>query len=274
VDHGGAIDGMRALVAMIPEEKLGLVILTNLNGNVLPQALMFKIFDSYLGAPQRDWSSEMLKVVKGLEETAKAQEKKSEAERVKGTSPSLPLDRYSGTYKSDMYGEIKVAVENGKLLTTFGPNFTGDLEHWHFDTFRVNWRDRMQGKGFVSFRLNRQGKVDELNVENLTDFTRVPDPPETTTSVVLSEADLKKFVGKYALASPPLEVSIELVGNGLKANVPGQPVYSLSPVAANRFKLDGAPSGFFAQFELAEGKAKSLTLVQGSGPSFTLLPKL
>ncbi|HKZ03103.1 MAG TPA: serine hydrolase [Pyrinomonadaceae bacterium] len=270
VEHGGAIDGMRAEVAMMPEEKLGLVILTNLHGTVLPQALMYKIFDSYLAAPPRDWSSEMLKVVKGLEEQAKAAEKKAEAERVKGTSPSLPLERYAGTYQSDMYGEAKVGFENGKLITRFGPNFTGDLEHWHFDTFRVIWRDRMQGKGFVSFRLNKQGKVDQLNIENLSDFTRAPDPPETTTSVVLSEAELKKFVGKYALASPPLEISIELVGNGLKANVPGQPVYSLSPVAVNRFRLDGAPNGFFAQFEIAEGRPKSLTLLQGSGPSVVL----
>jgi CubicO group peptidase (beta-lactamase class C family) len=273
VEHGGAIDGMRAAVGMMPEEKLGLVVLTNLNGTILPHALMFKIFDAFLGEPSRDWSSEMLKATKGLEEQAKANEKKTDAERVKGTAPSLPLERYAGAYKSDMYGEVKVALENGKLVTHFGPNFIGDLEHWHFDTFRVTWRDRMQGKGFVNFRLNSRGKIDTLNIENISDFTRAPDPPETT-SVVLSEADLKKFVGKYALASPPFEISIELIGSGLKANVPGQPVYSLSPVAANRFRLDGAPDGFFAQFELAEGKPKSLTLVQGSRSSVVLLPKL
>ena len=56
VEHGGAIDGMRAQVAMLPEEKLGLVILTNMDGTILPLALMFRIFDAYLGAPQRDWS--------------------------------------------------------------------------------------------------------------------------------------------------------------------------------------------------------------------------
>src|SRR5205807_3855040 len=39
VEHGGNIDGMSAMVAMLPEEKLGLVVLTNLNGAQLPQAL-------------------------------------------------------------------------------------------------------------------------------------------------------------------------------------------------------------------------------------------
>ena len=176
VEHGGAIDGMRAEVAMIPEEKLGLVILTNLHGTILPQALMYKIFDFYLKAPERDWSSDLLKVEKGLEVQAKTAEKKMESERVKDTSPSLPLEKYAGTFQSDMYGEAKVAFENQKLVVRFGPNFTGDLQHWHFDTFRVTWRDPMQGKGFVNFRLNTQGKADLVNIENLSEFTRVPEP--------------------------------------------------------------------------------------------------
>jgi hypothetical protein len=68
-------------------------------------------------------------------------------------------------------------------------------------------------------------------------------------------------------------MSVELVGGKLKATVPGQPVYTLVPVAANRFSIEGAPAGFFLQFEMAEGKVISLTLVQGSGPSLVLLPK-
>jgi len=44
-------------------------------------------------------------------------------------------------------------------------------------------------------------------------------------------------------------------------------------VAENRFSIEGAPSGFSIQFEITEGKVKSLTLIQGSGPSTTLLPK-
>ncbi len=178
IEHGGAIDGMRAEVAMIPEEKVGLVILTNLHGNILPQALMYKIFDFYLKAPQRDWSTELLKVTKNLEDQAKAAEKKAEAERVQGTSPSLALEKYAGTFQSEMYGETKVALENEKLVIHFGPNFTGDLQHWHYDTFRVIWRDPMQGKGFVNFRLNTQAKVEVVNIDNLSEFTRVPEPPK------------------------------------------------------------------------------------------------
>lgn len=176
VEHGGAIDGMRAEVAMIPEEKLGVVVLTNLQGTILPMALAYKVFDFYLNAPERDWSANLLKVTTNLEEQAKAAEKKAEAERVQGTSPSLALEKYAGTFQGDMYGEIKVTLENDKLVLRRGPNFTGDLQHWNYDTFRVVWRDPIQGKGFVNFRLNTQGKVDVVNIEGLSEFTRVPDP--------------------------------------------------------------------------------------------------
>jgi len=273
VEHGGAIDGMRAEVAMMPEEKLGVVILTNKNGSVLPQALMFKVFDGYLGGQQRDWSAEILKSFKALEAQALAAEKKAEAERVKGTSPSLALEKYAGAYKSEMYGDAKVTLEKGKLVAHYGPGFTGDLEHWHYDTFRVTWRDRMEGKGLVSFTLNPQGKIEGMKVEELADFTRAPEKTEAVAGPTLSEADLKKFVGKYAMESPPVEISIEMVGNRLKAIVPGQPVYTLVPVAANRFGLEGAPEGFLVQFDMAGGKPKSLTLMQGSGPSFVLQAK-
>lgn len=183
VEHGGAIDGMRAQVAMMPEEKVGLVVLTNLHGTTLPVALMFRIFDHYLNAPGRDWSSDLLKVTKDLENQAKTAEKKLETDRVKNTSPSLPVEKYAGTFQSDMYGEAKVVLENQKLVIRFGPNFTGDLQHWHYDTFRVTWRDPMQGKGMVNFRLNTQGKVDQVHIENLSEFTRVPEPVNKISSI-------------------------------------------------------------------------------------------
>src|SRR5690606_19489806 len=55
VEHGGAIDGMRGTVAMIPEKNVGVVILTNMNGSLLPQFLAYRILDEYLDREPRDW---------------------------------------------------------------------------------------------------------------------------------------------------------------------------------------------------------------------------
>ncbi len=177
VEHGGAIDGMRSAVGMLPEEKLGVVVLTNRHGSVLPHVLMYRIFDAYLGVAKRDWSAEILKKFKVLEDQAKAAEKKTEDERVKGTSPSLAIEKYAGTYQNEMYGEAKFAVQDGKLTSEFGPNFSGALEHWHYNTFRVVWRDPMEGKGFVNFKLNAKGQPDTVAIDGLGEFTRVPDKP-------------------------------------------------------------------------------------------------
>jgi len=179
VEHGGAIDGMRAGVAMIPEEKLGVVILTNMNGSLLPIPLMFKVFDAYLGGPQKDWSGDMLKAFKPLEEQGKAAEKRAESERVMGTKPSLAQDAYAGTYRNDLYGDIKITNDGGKLNLVFGPAFKSELEHWNYDTFRANFAGAVASKVFVTFGLNARGKADTVTVGLFSDypFKRVPDPP-------------------------------------------------------------------------------------------------
>jgi CubicO group peptidase (beta-lactamase class C family) len=274
VEHGGNIDGMSALVAFVPEEKLGLVVLTNLSGSEMRTALKLRIIDAFMGGEAKDWSASHLKTMKSFEAQGKAAEKKRNDERVKDTKPSLALDKYAGTYQDEMYGDVKVEQdESGKLLMRYGPAFTGDLEHWHYDTFQAAWRDRGLGKSLVTFTLNAQGKVDAVKIQNMADFKRAPDKPPSVAGVTLSEADLRKFTGRYELKSPPLELSVELVGGKLKAVIPGQPVASLTPVSADRFTVEGAPVSIFVQFKLAEGKVSSLTVEQGSAPPLTFTPK-
>ncbi len=273
IEHGGNIDGMSALVAMIPEEKIGLVILTNLNGTPVTGAVASRVYDLYLGVQPRDYSADLLKSYNALLEQGKQAQKKADEARVKGTSPTLALDKYAGAYKDEMYGDAKVALENGKLVLTT-PGFVGDLDHWNYDTFQVTWRARSLGKALVTFTLNSRGQVDEMKLPTLEiSFKRGPDPADTTAAVKLSEADLSKFAGKYEAKVPPIEISLEMVGGLLKAVVPGQPVYTLTPVAPARFRIEGAPAGFFVQFEMADGKVKNLTIEQGPGMSLKLVPK-
>lgn len=178
VEHGGAIDGMRAAVAMLPEEKLGVVVLGNMNGSILPQMLANRVFDMYLvPGKERDWSGELLKTLKTLEAQGKAAQKKLEDGRAKNTTPSLALEKYAGDYTDEMYGDMKITFENGVLKAQFGPYFNGTLEHWHYDTFRVKWQDEMEGQSFINFKLNSQGKVETMSLEGLADFKRAPEKP-------------------------------------------------------------------------------------------------
>ncbi len=276
VEHGGAIDGMRAQVAMIPEEKLGLVILTNMNGSTISVPLMYRIFDAYLGAPQKDWSGEVLKRITTMMEQGKAAQMKAEADRVTGTRPSLPVENYAGTFKNDLYGDVQVTNSGGTLNLRFGPAFVSNLEHWHYDTFRAKFSNAVVPGASMTFALNAQGKVDTLtlNMPGMTDypFKRASGSANVTVAGASTAMDLRKFAGKWALAEPPLEVSTEIVGNDLKLLIPGQPAYTLVLESENKFAIKEAPAGYFALFNVTDGKIKSLTMIQDTA-SYTLMPK-
>ncbi|MEJ7811710.1 MAG: serine hydrolase [Gemmatimonadaceae bacterium] len=179
VQHGGNVDGFTALVAMMPEEKVGLVLLTNMNGTPLPTALMNKVFDLHLKAPPRDWSADLRKRADAQLAKAREAQKRTEAQRVPNTKPSLPLAQYAGDYADSLYGELTIREANGKLSLTFGPIWHGELEHWHFDTFRTKFDTPVLGPIPVTFRLNAAGKVDDaqLDLVGPATFKRRPDPP-------------------------------------------------------------------------------------------------
>jgi CubicO group peptidase (beta-lactamase class C family) len=186
--HAGNLSGMAAMVGLLPEERLGIVVLTNLEGNALRESLMYKVFDLFLHAPNRDWSHVAL-VEKASFDSIDAKDlREKEAKRVPGTHPSLSLDRYAGTYEDSLYGRAKVTMENGHLVLALAPKQIGDLEHWHFDTFKVTWRDHRDGWNLVTFALDPDGKVDTFKTdlgglpEEMPVMKRIPDPPPTAPS--------------------------------------------------------------------------------------------
>ncbi|MBV9925299.1 MAG: serine hydrolase [Acidobacteria bacterium] len=169
VTHSGGLDGMTSRVALMPEENLGVVILTN-SETPLQSFLYYKVFDVFTGAPARDWSADYLARAKAAREREAAEAKKIEEARVPNTKPSLPLDAYAGTYGGQMYGDAKVSEEGGHLVVRLlpSPAYVGDLEHWHFDTFRIKWRDSVvypYPRGWVTFQLDPRGKVSEMKLD-------------------------------------------------------------------------------------------------------------
>lgn len=172
IQHDGALDGMRARVVFVPEEKLGFVILMNSQNTNLHSSIAYRILDHYLGGPVRDWSSELLKIVKDQEEKDKAEEKKTIESRVKGTKPSLALEEYAGTYDNEMYGPVTVKAQDGKLAVQFHPTYVGEADHWHYDTFQILWKDRSLDKDMITFVLGTDGKVSEMRWEGFTTFKK------------------------------------------------------------------------------------------------------
>jgi hypothetical protein len=169
VSHTGGLDGMITQTAMIPSENLGLVVLTNSETGAIG-IMRNKIFDVFLDAPKRDWNAEALKRAQDGKTREAEEIKKVDATRVANTRPSLALKDYAGTYSGEMYGDVTVTEEDGKLVLRLAPapNFVADLEHWHYDTFQIKWRSTVNynfPRGWVTFTLNGQGKTEQLKID-------------------------------------------------------------------------------------------------------------
>jgi CubicO group peptidase (beta-lactamase class C family) len=171
VHHGGSIDGMRALVGMLPEERLGVVVLTNLNPSSVDEGIMFRVFDEYLGGEKRDWSKDMLEQFRAAVRRGEEATRTAQSQRVANTKPSLALGQYAGTYADSAYGEAKVEEDYGKLVIRIG-RLTGDLEHWHYDTFRVTWRNPARSTALATFQLDRRGTASGLSVPGFPQLSR------------------------------------------------------------------------------------------------------
>lgn len=102
---------------------------------------------------------------------------------------------------------------------------------------------------------------------------------EQQAAVTLSPEELDRLVGTYC-AESGLTLTLEIVeADGaatLRGTAPGRPPFTLAPVSATRFRIDGAPPGFALAFEPAgevpDGRVESLTLEQGAGPTTSLTP--
>ncbi len=141
VGHGGGYDGMYSQVLMVPEEKLGVVVLTN-SMTSISSLIAYRVVDDLLGIESQDWSAENLAQFKKSREEFAAKIKAVTTPVVAGTQPSHPLVDYVGKFRCPMYGDASVALEGEQLVLRLQPypELVADLKHLHYDTFEISWR--------------------------------------------------------------------------------------------------------------------------------------
>jgi hypothetical protein len=102
--HTGGADGFVTNTCFVPEESLGITILTNNDNQSFFEALKYQILDAYLGVPYINRSKSILQ---GFTKEQNEMVKTTEAlqARVKGYKPGLALDAYTGTYENELYGQ-------------------------------------------------------------------------------------------------------------------------------------------------------------------------
>jgi hypothetical protein len=105
------------------------------------------------------------------------------------SGPSLPLERYAGTYRDAWYGDVTIAAEAKGLVIRFGrtPSLVGDLVHWQHDSFLVRWRDReLRADAYATFSLRYDGAIERLRM--------VPSSPAVDFSFDFQDLDLRPAI--------------------------------------------------------------------------------
>jgi CubicO group peptidase (beta-lactamase class C family) len=260
--HNGGIDGFYALLSMLPEDHMGVVVLTNMPNGQAPEVLAYNVYDRLLGLDALPWF-ERFKDLQAKEKKQKEEAKKNKTtDRRTGTHPSHALADYVGEYQNPGYGSVNVLLRGDALEISFNKLGPYPLEHYHYDVFQVPQEsDGVAAGEKCQFEMNKKGDIDHISAalepalgEDIV-FTRAPEK--------LSQNILQSLTGDYLLGE--MTVSVSLAGDGLRLTVPGQPQYELVPTKGLSFDVKGL-TGFSVDFQKdAFGKISEAAFNQPNG---------
>ncbi|WP_244918745.1 DUF3471 domain-containing protein [Paenibacillus dendritiformis] len=191
VHHDGGIDGFSSLVSFLPQENIGVILLTNKNGSFLPRFLSYTLFDRLLELEPIDWSERMATEMKQYEEWAKQGKEAVSKETnrpgneeqggVSVRTAVRTVNEYTGRFEHPAYGELVVDIADGQLRALFhGLTFAmtplgDDRYELYFDVLDLRIP--------AAFHADPEGRLSRLAVSFLLDpgekeieFVKVQDP--------------------------------------------------------------------------------------------------
>jgi CubicO group peptidase (beta-lactamase class C family) len=170
--HGGALTGMFSQVAFVPEEQLGVVVLTNLEDHNLQNALAHYLIDQFMGVETTDWSARYLQSDRENRDRLQAQRVAIEAARDRQSQPSKALAGYTGEYVANVNGPAFIKQEDDLLVITLAlhPHIRGVITHWQYDTFKVKWNDKVWNENLIYFDLDDNGEVRQFRMQIRPDW--------------------------------------------------------------------------------------------------------
>jgi CubicO group peptidase (beta-lactamase class C family) len=158
LEHSGAVNGFTSYVILLPEDKIGIVVLNNL-ASPLPRTITSDLRDRLMGIPPGDYLEKVLANETDEDRREKQARAKLEEARIPNTKTTLPLAEYAGIYFHPAYGKIHVTVDGDGLKVQFDA-YQLDLKHYHHDTFSY---DAPPGRpNLAQFQIGESGKVSAL----------------------------------------------------------------------------------------------------------------
>jgi CubicO group peptidase (beta-lactamase class C family) len=171
MEKGGALDGVRTVVELVPAKRLGIAVLANLNLLPFPEAVRGYVLERFLGPAPTDIQAEIRARTAQLEQLLAPTPPAADP-----LPPSLPLAGYAGDYASELYGRVVVAVDGDRLRLAFGPiGYRGTMAPYSRDTFLLTFFRPNEGSQQATFTIGPTGQPTAFATETLGRFARVVD---------------------------------------------------------------------------------------------------
>jgi CubicO group peptidase (beta-lactamase class C family)/pimeloyl-ACP methyl ester carboxylesterase len=202
LNHSGGFDlGAATYVNLVPDEQLGIIVLTNGHPMGIPESLGTIFTDIALyGKPTQDWFP-LYKQLYSNPATTGTVRGFDYSKPPTSPAPALKNGAYLGKYANDFFGDIAIVEKDGGLAIVQGPkklNFP--LKHYDRDTFTYETiGENAVGRTGVTFTIGPDGQATQVVVENLNahgegSFKRVS-TPERTLAITAPEAASGNFAG-------------------------------------------------------------------------------
>lgn len=177
VYHTGGLIGTVTQFTLIPDMKLGIIVLTNQQSGAAFSSITNTVKDSYLGMPQKNWlktyGDRMNKINADFDQRKKEIFAKSEAFK-KDKNGQIKGEQILGTYIDPWFGEVTI-LNDGKafrIICKNSPRLKGELLPYSSNVMIAKWDDRSYDADvFVNFNLDENGKATGMKLKPISDVT-------------------------------------------------------------------------------------------------------
>jgi len=181
VSHGGGIFGFPAFMAILPELDIGIVVLAN-GSTYTPyyphKEIAARVVDLLLKLPSRNLRDTYLEQHQALATRVESFYQQLNGARKSDEKPNWSPAELVGRYVDKLAGKLDIRYQNGTLRAAIegAGAFSGTLEHWHGNTFRL-WYDGGDGGAFagteVTFVADDTGNISHLDGKFLGQYYHV-----------------------------------------------------------------------------------------------------
>ena len=139
--HTGGAFGHVTNVCFVPEERLGISILSTNDNQSFFEALRYQILDAYFSFAYTDRSKFLYRFAVADQKAINSEVEALHKRVNKKTAPEISLDDFTGDYFNTVYGRISIARTGNRLVARFQhhPDLIGYLDYMDNNEFRLTY---------------------------------------------------------------------------------------------------------------------------------------